>query len=210
MAGGQKSTTYRWVSLQIEWASKRHTLQAVVIEAPSRDFDLILGRPDQQRIFGDVLFREDGSIRAIKEGQEREVPLKAPSLNEVSAAVQLDQEGESVILPDETEEQMKQLAGDSLAKASFHSQESEWLHTLVDSLPGLVRRHVVPASPVSREVKERAPKACIRVKSSEKLPTHVPSQIGPKLARKLKDTIDELCKGGLLEPATSEVSMRKL
>ena len=158
----------------------------MVIEAPSRDFDLILGRPDQKWILGDVLFREDGSIRAIKEGQEREVPLKAPSLNEVSAAVQLDQEGESVILPDETEEQMKQLAGDSLAKASFHSQESEWLHTLVDSLPGLVRRHVVPASPVSREVKERAPKACIRVKSSEKLPTHVPSQIRSQVSREIK------------------------
>jgi len=119
MAGGQKSTTDRWVSLRFEWASKRHTIRAVVIEAPSRDFDLILGRPDQQRIFGDVLFREDGSIRAIKEGQEREVPLKAPCLNGVSAAVQLDQEGESVIFPDETEEQMKQLARDSLAKASF-------------------------------------------------------------------------------------------
>ena len=208
MAGGQKSTTDRWVSLQLEWANKRHALQAVVIEAPSRDFDLILGRPDQQRIFGDILFREDGSIRAIKDGQERDVPLKVPFSKEMSAAVQLDQEGESVILPDETEEQMKQLARDSLAKASFPSQESEWLHALVDSLPGLVRRHVIPASPLSREVKERAPKACIRVKSRENLPAHVPSQIGPKLARKLKDTIDELCKGGLLEPATSDVATR--
>ena len=113
---------------------------------------------------------------------------------------------ESVVFPEESEIQVKQLARDSLAKASFPVKESDWLHNLVDRLPGLVRKHVIPAIPLNSEVRDRAPKARIRLKYSEKLPAHVPSQMGPQLTRKLKETTDELCKGGLLEPATSDVA----
>lgn len=201
MAGRQQSTTNVWISLHLDWAGEKHLIRAVMIEAPSREFDLILGRPDQQNVFGDVLFRKDGSIRAIKEGQETDIPLKPLPLNGDLATVQLDPEGESVVFPEESEIQMKQLARDSLAKASFPAEESDWLHNLVDSLPGLVRKHLIPAIPLNSEVRDRAPKARIRVKYSEKLPAHVPSQMGPKLTQKLKETIDELCKGGLLEPA---------
>ena len=81
MAGGQQSTTDVWVSLQLDWAGETRLIRAVVIDVPSREFDLILGRPDQQNVFGDVLFREDGSIRAIKGGQETDIPLKPLPLN---------------------------------------------------------------------------------------------------------------------------------
>ena len=75
-------------------------------------------------------------------------------------------------------------------------------------MPGLVRKHVIPTIPLNSKVRDRAPKARIRVKNSEKLPAHVPYQMGPKLAQKLKETIDELCKGGLLEPATPDVATK--
>ena len=239
MADGQRTASSLWARVPITWQQSVFDVHAVVIEAPTRDFDLILGRSDQRQMFGDVLFREDGTIHAIKSGVQTEIS-KSPrreSVSEVSiesgyavaateldyvmssvesdnkmdcktAIVELDPDGESVVFPEETTKQMIQLAQESLAKASFPPEQSNWLYDLVKQLPGLVRRHVIPAVPQNEAFLERMPRARIRVKDVDHLPTHSPSQMGPKLTKKLKETITELCKGGLLEPATSDTATK--
>jgi len=187
-------------------------IQAVVMPTKlrqMREFDLIVGRPEQKTLFGDVTFSADDRLIAEKDGKRTVLPIASyGALGSQVASVELDADGEQSLTKDETLAQCLELARESLKAANVQESYRPWLQTVIDQLPGLVRKNVIPAVAVDERLRSRAPRATIVMKDGAKLPQHQPTLMSPRLKAVLKDIMEDLRAGGLVTETTGEIATK--
>ena len=197
-------TTAKWVKATLTWTGPPVVDELIVVPttASEHTFDLILGRHTMKQLFGDVIFTSNDEIISVKGKVRRMLPSTCKTCTRPAHTVELDADGEHNLGPMETIEELKQLASDSLRQATIGQGFRPWVDGLVDSLPGLVRRYVVPA-------RTSCPfRATIQLKPGSTLPYHTPTLMSSRMVTTLSKTLSDLQAGGLIERSTSEAATR--
>ena len=211
MADEKTKTTSEWASLTLRVEGIGDvTTDAVVIPGSSVSFDLIIGKRDQHRWFGDITFRQDGGVDAIIDGQAIGLPCarRAERAVPTNAIVDLDAEGDSSV--GEFLDDSVARAREALKDAEIPKEHRSAIGSMVDKRPGLVRRRVQPAVALDARIRERTPKAEIKMKPDATPPGHQVMRMSQQMRDLLKATIDDLVAEKLLTPSTSPYATRAM
>jgi len=212
MADEKMKTASEWatITLRVDGIDTELTTEAVVIPGSSVSFDLIIGKRDQHRWFGDVTFRQDGGVDAIVDGRAIGLPCarRAERVVPTNAIVDLDAEGDTSV--GEFLDDSVARAREALKQSQIPDEHRSAIGSMVDKRPGLVRRRVQPAVALDARIRERAPKAEIKMKPDATPPGHQVMRMSQQMRDLLKATIDDLVAEKLLTPSTSPYATRAM
>lgn len=203
MADKSRRQVNEWADLCLSLGAREVETSFVVIPEENPEMDLILGLPTQTS-FGNVTYGKDGLWVADGEVQWVKNVTTAPSAyidadGFVGVRVDSGQDG------DEMEWREELLAK---AKVGNEQENAIKLRRILEKMPGLVGRTVVTAQPRHANLRERRPKARIKMVAEHTMPNHALKPVSLSMMPVWKKTVDELVKGGLLEKSEAPGATR--
>ena len=202
MADKSRRQVNEWADLRLSLGTREFEASFVVIPEENSEMDLILGLPTQTS-FGNVTYGKEGlrladeEIRWVKSVTDANAP-----------STRIDEDGfVEVRVGSEQDESEIAYRHELLAKAKV-GKGFRILVGMLEKMAGLVGRTVVTAQPRHASLRERRPKARIKMAEGHDMPRHVLKPVALHMMPVWRKTVDELVKGGLLEKSEAPGATR--